>query len=68
MSDEEERIMKNNNAKLKSELDTKLKQIEKSKKEISSLKGIITKNENKTKEFGAKLEKIFYKINDYQKG
>ena len=68
MSDEEERIMKNNNAKLKSELDTKLKQIEKSKKEISSLKGIITKNENKSKEFGGKLEKIFYKINDYQKG
>ena len=60
--------MKNNNAKLKSELDTKLKQIEKSKKEISSLKGIITKNENKSKEFGGKLEKIFYKINDYQKG
>ena len=68
MSDEEEKIMKSNNAKLKSELDIKSKQIEKSKKEISSLKGTITKNENKTKEFEEKLEKILNEINDKQNG
>ena len=65
---DEEKIMKSKNAQLKSELDKKSKHIEKSKKEISSLKGIITKNENKTKEFEEKLEKIFNKINDKQNG
>lgn len=65
---DEEKIMKSKNAQLKSELDKKSKHIEKSIKEISSLKGIITKNENKTKEFEEKLEKIFNKINDKQNG
>ena len=53
---------------LRNDLDAKSTEFEKSKKEISSLKGIITKNKNKTNEFEKKLDNIFNQISDKQTG
>ena len=61
-------VANRSNAELKSEIDIKSVQIEESKKEISSLKGTITKNKNKTDEVEEKLRKIFNNIMAYQIG
>ena len=53
---------------LRNDLDAKSTEFEKSKKEISSLKGIITKNKNKTNEFEKNLDNIFNQISDKQTG